>query len=523
MLIAAISLTVSSFFNTSIEIRNAKEHLVEQMHSYAQLIAFNASTTILFDDPETEESRLVSFQAVDIIDNIHIYKWDEFEERLIFFASYNKPSVPTVKAKIDDVNKLSTPQFSDKYLEFMQPILWQDETIGQVYIRVSLTQLQDNQLNKLTLSAIIAVSVLLFAFILALKMQRKLTLPIEEFIRIVQTFSRNKDYSVRVPKLPVKELDILGKAFNTMLQKVAQTLTLQEKTENEVRQLNQSLEEKVNQRTIALKESNSELLNSLETVHQYQKQIVENEKMASLGQMVAGVAHEVNTPIGLGVTASTLMADKLTDIKEAFDNKKLSAKQLERFLNDGEENLSIIYRNLNRAAELISSFKQVAVDQSDETPRQFVFSKLIHEVMLSLKPNLKKVNHHINIDCDESIVITSKPGPINQIFINLIMNSILHAFDDGEEGTIDISVQLEDRQCKVVYKDSGKGIPIEIRDKIFDPFVTTKRGEGGSGLGMHLVYNLVTQALHGSIRMELEVSQGVQFDISFPITDETQP
>lgn len=517
MLIATLSLAVSSTFSTSIEMSNAKQRLVDQLYSYAQIIAFNASTTILFDDPETEENRLLSFQAVDIIDNIHIYKWDEFEEELVFFASYNKPSVPTIKAKTDNIKALSTPQFSAKYLELIHPIQWQDETVGQVYIRVSLTQLKDAQIQKLVLTAIIGISVLAFAFILAIKMQKRFTNPIEDFIKTVQNFSKNKDYSVRVPRLPVTELDILGKAFNNMLQKIANTIALQEQTENEVRQLNQNLEEKVGQRTVALKESNSELLTSLETVHQYQKQMVESEKMASLGQMVAGVAHEVNTPIGLGVTASTLMSDKLAIIKDSFDNQKLSAKQLGRFLDEGEENLSIIYRNLNRAAELISSFKQVAVDQSHEAPRKFSFCTLISEVMLSLKPNLKKVSHEIDIDCNENIVVISKPGPINQIFINLIMNSILHAFEPEETGKITISVKVEGGECFISYSDNGRGIPPEIRDKIFDPFVTTKRGEGGSGLGMHLVYNLVTQGLNGNIKMHSELNKGVSFAIQFPL------
>jgi len=131
-------------------------------------------------------------------------------------------------------------------------------------------------------------------------------------------------------------------------------------------------------------------LNTLSTLHQYQNQIVETEKMASLGQMVAGVAHEVNTPIGLGVTASTLMQDKLADIQKAFDDKKLTSSQLAKFLSDSAENLGIIYRNLERAANLIRSFKQVAVDQSNDNRRYFNMYQLLNEVLLSLRPNLKK-------------------------------------------------------------------------------------------------------------------------------------
>lgn len=273
--------------------------------------------------------------------------------------------------------------------------------------------------------------------------------------------------------------------------------------------------------TIAVKDSNRELLTTLEKMHQYQNQLVETEKMASLGQMVAGIAHEVNTPIGLGVTASTLMQDKLATIATSFEAKKLSSKQLEKFINESAENLGIIYRNLNRAAELISSFKQVAVDQSSEESRVFNFKQLIGEILISLKPNLKKVQHEVIVNCDEDINIRSMPGPITQILINLIMNSLIHAFSGIEQGTMTIAVNVSDDSCKLLYQDNGVGVAEDIKKRIFDPFVTTRRGEGGSGLGMHLVYNLVTQALNGSITIDSEKNQGIKFNIVFPIVNPT--
>ncbi len=157
---------------------------------------------------------------------------------------------------------------------------------------------------------------------------------------------------------------------------------------------------------------------------------------------MAGVAHEVNTPIGLGVTASTLMQDKLADIQKAFDDKKLTSSQLAKFLSDSAENLGIIYRNLERAANLIRSFKQVAVDQSNDNRRYFNMYQLLNEVLLSLRPNLKKTQHQVIINCDEALELESKPGPISQILINLIMNSLIHAFDHKEQGTMTISVTL---------------------------------------------------------------------------------
>ena len=239
--------------------------------------------------------------------------------------------------------------------------------------------------------------------------------------------------------------------------------------------------------------------------------------MASLGDMVAGVAHEVNTPIGLGVTASTLLADRLEDIKLAFEDKTLKSSQLKKFLNEGSENVAIIYRNLNRAADLISSFKKVAVDQSSEEVRSFEVKELLNEVLLTLRPQLHCLPYVIDIDCPNDLTIVSKPGPINQILINLIMNSIIHGFEGRENGRITITVMPLSNQLNILFKDDGMGVDESIKSKVFEPFTTTKRGEGGSGLGLHLVYNLVTQALGGTIVLNSEANQGVSIEINFPI------
>jgi C4-dicarboxylate-specific signal transduction histidine kinase len=313
---------------------------------------------------------------------------------------------------------------------------------------------------------------------------------------------------------------MMAQAFNTMLDRVQQHITRQRRAEEEASQLNTQLEQQVTQRTQALKESNSELLKTLEQLHQYQGQLVESEKMASLGDMVAGIAHEVNTPIGLSVTASTLLQDKLAIMQEKFDAKRISTNEFERFLNDCDENLQIIYRNLNRAADLVTSFKQVAVDQSSEVDRDIEINSFMNDVLMSVKPRrLNPERFPINIHCEGDIQVRAKAGPLNQILMNLIINSMVHAFDGRDQGQVDISFQLmNDNELEIVYTDNGCGVDADISRKIFDPFVTTKRGSGGSGLGLHLVYNLVTQVLGGNIHFFSEEDNGVEFIIRFPVT-----
>lgn len=521
MAISAASLIASVASSTYIHVRRQKDQLVTQLSTYADIISFNSVASLAFDDPETETLQLNSFKTASLIENIHIYRINPLTGEPEFFSSYNKFGIPPIPAKYNRIDQLKIVTFSDTYVELIRPIRDDDVVIGHIYLRGSLASMKSDMNDKLLINTIIGLSILLLAFLMALRTQRKITHPIESLLRTVQKVSKDKDYSVKVDSINISELDILARAFNKMLERIQQHISKQTIAEQEVRQLNQSLEQKVTDRTRAVKESNLELLSTLEKMHQYQNQLVETEKMASLGQMVAGIAHEVNTPIGLGVTASTLMQDRLVVINTAFEEKKLSSKQLAKFLNESNENLGIIYRNLNRAAELISSFKQVAVDQSSEESRLFNFEQLISEILMSLKPNLKKVKHLVVIECDASINIKSMPGPITQILINLVMNSLIHAFNGIEQGTITINVSLSQGNCQLRYMDNGNGVSEEIKHRIFDPFVTTRRGEGGSGLGMHLVYNLVTQALNGSISVISEKDQGIIFNIIFPVVSTT--
>ncbi|NQZ06364.1 MAG: hypothetical protein HRT35_04305 [Algicola sp.] len=279
-----------------------------------------------------------------------------------------------------------------------------------------------------------------------------------------------------------------------------------------------SAHQQLNERSMALKESNQELSLTLQKTAEYQDQLVEKEKMAALGKMVAGISHEINTPIGLGVTATTLMQDKLVALKKVFEDKKLSPNRLQKYLSEADETLGIIYRNLARAAELISSFKQVSVDQSSDERRTFEVALLIDEVLISLKPALKRVKHQVIVQCSREIIIKSKPGAISQILINLINNSLIHAFDGIEAGEMTIRIALNGNNCEMTYLDNGNGVAGAIKQRIFEPFATTKRGEGGSGLGMHLVYNLATQALSGTIAMNSDAKQGIEITMIFPIS-----
>lgn len=451
------------------------------------------------------------------INRVHIYRVTE-DQNAEFFTSYNRNhNFPAIKNKIDEIGKLTSVRYQSNYLELMRKITVNNKVVGHIYLQASLAD-TSNLVKKLTYLAFMLMTIaIILAVFIALKIYNNSQKPIISLIEGLQQISQSKNYSLRLEQQSFTELDILAQNINILLNRTEKHIANIEDAQKHAIDINDELKEKVNSRTDALKESNQELLSTLEKLHQFQGQLVETEKMASLGDMVAGIAHEVNTPIGLGVTASSLLADKLKEIKTAFEEKTLKSSQLKKFLNDGEENVSIIFRNLERAAKLISSFKKVAVDQSSAESRTFNVKELLDEILITLAAKLKSSSVSYQLECPSNLVVTSKPGPINQILINLILNSIYHAFEGVDNRAIEIKVMSLSDQLHMVYSDNGVGINDAIKARIFEPFTTTKRGSGGSGLGMHLVYNLVTQALDGHINVESELNEGVSFDITFPV------
>jgi len=301
-------------------------------------------------------------------------------------------------------------------------------------------------------------------------------------------------------------------------------ITERKKAQGQILSMNADLERRVRARTQDLQTANTQLENFIVTLRETQKQLVQSEKMAALGGLVAGVAHEINTPIGVGVTAASHLALKLQEYSQRYQDGQLTRNEFETMLATGLESSEMVLANLERAAELISSFKQVAVDQSSDERRAFKLKNYIEEVLQSLTPKLKRTQHTVAINCEEDVSLYSYPGAFSQIITNLFMNSLVHGFDEIAAGTINIDIIRQNDWVCIKYADNGKGIPQSYIDKIFDPFFTTKRGSGGTGLGMHIVFNLVTHTLGGRIECFSPPNEGVVFKIDCPISlDEIEP
>ena len=274
-----------------------------------------------------------------------------------------------------------------------------------------------------------------------------------------------------------------------------------------------------------VQEKNEELNNTLAELKQTQTQLVQLEKMASLGNLVSGVAHEVNTPLGMGVTLASHLQDETKELLNNLKNEKLKRSELELFCHGCSENCQLLLSNLERAANLVRSFKQVAVDQSCEEVRLFKISQYLQDVLLSLRPKLKKTQIQVTIEAPENeIEVETYPGALAQIVTNLVMNALIHAFDNGEKsGQILFVIEFEDSDVKLKVADDGKGMEKSVCDKIFEPYFTTKRAAGGCGLGLNIVYNLVVHQLLGSISCQSSIGKGTVFSLQFPMRVKSSP
>ena len=286
----------------------------------------------------------------------------------------------------------------------------------------------------------------------------------------------------------------------------------------EILSLNTNLEHRVQERTAELQAANLDLKNALETLNIAKDQLVQSEKLAALGSLVAGVAHELNTPIGNSLTVASTQDEMLRKFSEHIDTG-LKRSELKTFISEFRLAIDILLRNLSRAGDLVTSFKHVAVDRTSSKRRKFSLIELISEILLTMNPSLSKKACKIETEINKNIVLDSFPGALGQVIINLINNAVIHGFDSCESGSIRILGNFCDEQhAYIEIQDNGKGIHPDNLKRVFEPFFTTRLGQGGSGMGLHIVHNLVTGLLGGQIVVSSSPeSGGTTFRLTLPL------
>ncbi|MFD2164676.1 sensor histidine kinase [Thalassotalea euphylliae] len=296
------------------------------------------------------------------------------------------------------------------------------------------------------------------------------------------------------------------------------TMLKMEMQQRELLQQQDKLTDENNRRRqteLTLTQTNRDLKESVLELNKAQERLLDAEKMAVLGNLSAEVSHEINTPIGVSITSTSYLADLLGKIKQDVEQQSITKRGMEEFIKNANQSVELLMNNLSRASELISSYKQVAVDQTSDKIRQINLAKYVDEIIQSLHPKLKKTSHSVKVNCPDNIDVHVHAGAIAQIITNLIINSIIHGFENMNRGEIRIDISYQNDMVRLRYHDNGKGVPKDALPKLFDPFYTTKASDGGSGLGTHIIHSLVTDTLGGKIDVISDVGQGITFDIEF--------
>lgn len=501
--ISASAIFMSSTVQVIYGVNYSRDVLLDELAIMARVIGDQSTAALEFFDPASAKENLSSLKEHDAMILACLY--DESEQ---LFSIY-------IHEKVDTLSRFDCPEILFESTErennahVWHTIERSGIVLGYLYLESELTVVRQFAQNfSLVVLSVFSVS-LLMAYLLTARLHHIISSPILDLVHVAKQLSSAGNYSVRAKPVGDDELGTLVIAFNDMLDQI-------QERDSQLHQLNSELEHKVDERTKALQKANESLNESLDELNHAQDQLVQSEKMAALGELVAGVAHEINTPVGVAVTAASHFEVVVKHHVELYQKGSLSRGDFENFMGKASEISEMVLVNLKRAADLVSSFKQLAVDQSSGERRSFNLKEYIRETLVSLQPKFKRTHHHIEVNCPDDYEMYSHPGAIAQVLTNLLMNSLIHGFDDIEHGHISIDVEAKEDEVVLSYRDNGKGIKSEHLKKIFDPFFTTKRGLGGSGLGMNIVYNIVTQTLGGTIACNSEEGMGVEFKLILP-------
>lgn len=421
-------------------------------------------------------------------------------------------------------NHLPAPNAPDSYhdavlregmVNIRQPLLLENNAVGFVQYGLTFSlMLQASQ--RLNQEGIILMAIGMALFMISilgimLKLIRRLDMLGKASLAIA-----TGDYYRRVKVNGRDEISLLAANFNRMAEAIGQRI-------EEITALNQDLENRVMQRTQDLSDLNFTLQQTIDDLKWTQENLIRSEKLAGLGALVAGVAHELNTPIGNAVTVASTLQDHTRQLLADL-HSGLKRSTLDAYLHDTQSAAALLVRNLQRAAELVISFKHVAVDQTSEKARSFDLRTTIQEIIATLMPTIKKTGHQLTVEVPAQISLNSYPGALGQILTNLVNNAVLHAFPAETKGNMRLTAErLPNHLLRLSFHDDGLGMSEETCKRIFDPFFTTRLGQGGSGLGMSIVHNLVTGVLKGFIDVESQPNQGTSIRITIPTNDLPQP
>ncbi|MGM9513022.1 sensor histidine kinase [Roseateles sp. DB2] len=399
----------------------------------------------------------------------------------------------------------------DLTLTLTRPVTRDGREIAQLTVAMSAAPLLEAKQNEAWRALARSVGILTLSLVLILGvMQRRVLHPMDKLSRAAEELAAGRlDQPLEL--LGEDEIARVGIAMERMRQALLRAF-------EDLRGHASTLEDQVAQRTAELTSANNELTMALANLKTAQRELVESEKLASLGRLVAGVAHELNTPLGNAMTVVSALGDRWAKLDQMLaDNTPMRRSQLEELVKDTRRGQDILQRNVQKAADLVRDFKQVAIDQTTDSRRDFELSQVVEDVLVMVEPSFKHTPFKIVTDLTRDLEMSSYPGALGQVLTNLLMNALVHGFEGRDEGLVRVSCRPHGHdQVELVVEDDGRGMDASVVRKIFDPFFTTKLGKGGSGLGMHIVHNIVTNVLGGQIEVQSTPGQGSRMTMLMP-------
>jgi len=442
-------------------------------------------------------------QGESIIDSVFVANEVQMVEVLDHrggvFAKRQRKMPPT----LDDESEL---------VEKVLPIERNGTAIGQLRIVISTSghqqkwkEAQETFLRGVSVVLFIAVIITLFV------LQWGLVRPIKALVRESQRIAKG-DLHHPIPPLLLTELGTLAGSMETTRLSLLKLISELEERNLKLNEANEQLEARVADRTRTLEQTLAQLRYT-------QGEMIQSEKLASLGRVVAGVAHELNTPIGNALTVASTVASHLDNLNIELRSGTLRKSTLMQVTENSRQAMDIFLRNIEKAAQLVTSFKQVAVDQASDQRRAFDLAQVATEVLSTVHPAIKKANCQVETDFQSDLICDGYPGSFGQVLSNLVVNALVHGYPGGGGGLIRVAVKNSDLSgfVNLTVSDDGEGMTVDVVNKIFDPFFTTKLGTGGSGLGMNIVQGLVVRTLGGTVSVQSAPSQGTTIRVQFPM------
>lgn len=404
-----------------------------------------------------------------------------------------------------------------------QEIKHGEQTIGEVRLTLAEDILREDleaDFRRYVSTAVLSL-ILAIAFILMV-LQWRLVQPIKLLMSESDRLA-NGQLSEPIALNREDELGHLALSLEATRQALQRSFKELEVKNQQLQEYSGTLESKVRQRTQELESANVNLESALTNVNSAQNELARVERMAALGSMVAGVAHELNTPLGNCLLVASTLEDETRHLVRMMTDGTMRRSDLTRYTETATGSTKLLLRGLQQSARLVGDFKQVAVDQSSAQRREFGLLTMLQELAALLHSSLRKTPFTLELDIPADIKLNSYPGPLGQVFTNLVNNSVAHGLDGLSDGHMRCYAQKQGDHVLIVFEDNGKGIAPEIIKRIFEPFFTTKFGQGGSGLGLSITFNIITNVLGGEIRAISTVGQGSRFEISIPLVAPGNP